>query len=181
MGWTPDGSIAPEHKCIVLGVPHTSVVDFVVAWACYTSLGGTPNIMIKKEFFFWPLGWLLRKMGAVPVDRKKGGNVALHSIQAMRNAEKMHLAIAPEGTRKKTDKWKMGFLTIARACNVPVYLGYFNYRTKHVGTGIRFAVSDNPKDDLKKIQAHYAAMNLEGRHKGHFSCGDVTPKLIQNN
>ena len=110
MGWTAEGSIPPEDKCIVLGVPHTSVVDFVVAWAAYTYMGGTPNIMIKKEFFFWPLGWLLRKMGAVPVDRSKGSNVALHNIQAMKNSEKMHLAIAPEGTRKKTDNWKMGFL-----------------------------------------------------------------------
>ena len=172
-----DGPI-DDAKCIVLGVPHTSVVDFIVAWSFCTSIGLTPNIMIKKEFFFWPLGWLLRKMGAIPVDRGKGSNVAMHSIKAMNEAQTMCLAIAPEGTRKKTDRWKMGFLTIARACNVPVYLGYFDYKTKRVGHGPRFVVSDNPKEDMKRIQAHYAAMNLEGRHKDCFSCGDVEPKLI---
>jgi len=178
MGWKmADGPFA-DSKCIVLGVPHTSVVDFIVAWAYMASLDHTPNIMIKKEFFFWPLGWLLRKMGAIPVDRGKGSNVALHSIQAMKEAETMFLAIAPEGTRKKTDRWKMGFLTIARACNVPVYLGYFNYKIKTIGHGPRFVVSDNPKEDMRRIQAHYASKDLEGRHKDCFSCGNVKPEPL---
>lgn len=179
MGWSAVGEIAPEPKCVLLGVPHTSVVDFVVAWAFYTSIGGTPNIMIKKEFFFWPMGILLRKMGAVPVDRSKGASVAMHSIQTMQKAERMHLAIAPEGTRKKTERWKMGFLTIARLCNVPIYLGYFDYGTKRVGKGVRFMPTDNPKEDLKKIQAHYAALNLKGRKPNSYSCGNVEPKLIE--
>ncbi|MBQ3382497.1 MAG: 1-acyl-sn-glycerol-3-phosphate acyltransferase [Bacteroidales bacterium] len=180
MGWKAEENKIVDTKCIILGVPHTSVVDFIVAWAYGVSIGITPNIMIKKEFFFWPLGWLLRKMGAIPVDRSKGSNVALHSIQAMKEADTMYLAIAPEGTRKKTDRWKMGFLTIARACDVPVYLGYFDYKTKKVGSGPRFAVSDNPKEDMKRIQAHYAAMHLEGRHKDCFSCGNVEPELIKD-
>ena len=180
MGWKAEENKIVDTKCIILGVPHTSVVDFIVAWAYGVSIGITPNIMIKKEFFFWPLGWLLRKMGAIPVDRSKGSNVALHSIQAMKEADTMYLAIAPEGTRKKTDRWKMGFLTIARACDVPVYLGYFDYKTKKVGSGPRFAVSDNPKEDMKRIQAHYAAMHLEGRHKDCFICGNVDPELIKD-
>ena len=180
MGWKAEENKIVDTKCIILGVPHTSVVDFIVAWAYGVSIGITPNIMIKKEFFFWPLGWLLRKMGAIPVDRSKGSNVALHSIQAMKEADTMYLAIAPEGTRKKTDRWKMGFLTLARACDVPVYLGYFDYKTKKVGSGPRFAVSDNPKEDMKRIQAHYAAMHLEGRHKDCFSCGNVEPELIKD-
>ncbi len=179
MGWTAVGGVIEEPKCILLGVPHTSVMDFVIAWAYYSSVGGTANIMIKKEFFFWPIGILLRKMGAIPVDRSKGSNVALHNIQAMKTATNMHLAIAPEGTRKKTDKWKMGFLTIARACNVPIYLGYFDYGFKKVGHGPRFVATDNPKEDMRRIQAHYAAMHLKGRHKDCFSCGNVEPQLIE--
>ncbi len=181
MGWRiAEENPMQDTRCIVLGVPHTSVVDFVVAWAYGASSGITLNIMIKKEFFFWPLGWLLRKMGAIPVDRGKGSNVALSSIKALNQSETMYLAIAPEGTRKKTAHWKMGFLTIARACNVPVYLGYFNYGCKTVGHGPRFAVSDNPKEDMRKIQAHYASMNLKGRHKDCFSCGDVEPQSLEN-
>lgn len=171
MGWRVVEGVAPEDKCIILGVPHTSVKDFVVSWAYYTSCGGTPNIMIKKEFFFWPMGVLLRKMGAIPVDRSRGAVTAKQVIDAIKSADKMHLCIAPEGTRKKTNRWKKGFHTIARQAQIPIYLGYFNYRTKEVGRGIRFVPTDDVNGDLKRIMAHYAAMNLEGRKKGQWDPG----------
>ena len=27
MGWTPDSGAAPERVCVILGVPHTSILD----------------------------------------------------------------------------------------------------------------------------------------------------------
>lgn len=180
MGWTVKEGLVPEPKCVILGVPHTSVKDFVVSWAFYTSVGGTPNIMIKKEFFFWPLGILLRKMGAIPVDRSHGAVTAKHVIDAIKEADRMHLCIAPEGTRKKTRRWKTGFHTIARQAGIPIYLGYFNYRTKEVGRGIRFVPSDDVRSDLKKIMAHYAAMNLEGCKKDQWDPGDEKCLLTEN-
>lgn len=172
IGWKAvDLTPAPEKKCVLLGVPHTSVWDFAISYFYYTSIGGVANIMIKKEFFFWPMGALLKALGAVPVDRGKGAITAKHCIEVLKSSDYMHLAIAPEGTRKKTARWKTGFHTIARAAGVPIYLGYFNWRTKEVGHGPRFEPSDNAQEDLKKIQAHYATMNLEGKHKNCFSCG----------
>lgn len=171
MGWKAVGGPVPEDKCVILGVPHTSALDFLVSFLYYTSVGGRANIMIKKEFFIWPMGPVLRACGAIPVDRSRGANVALHCINALKEADKMHLAIAPEGTRKKTARWKTGFHTIARGAGVPVYLGYFDWSRKEVGRGERFILSDNAKEDLKKIQAHYAKMKMEGYHKGQFSCG----------
>ena len=56
--------------------------------------------MIKGELFWGPLGWLLRKLGGIPVDRKKGSNVALSVIKEMKAQKVVHLALAPEGTRK---------------------------------------------------------------------------------
>lgn len=172
MGWKAMDGVVPEDKCIILGVPHTSAKDFLISWLYYSSVGGTANIMIKKEFFIWPMGVLLRKMGAVPVDRTHGAVTAKHVIDAIKNAKKMHLAIAPEGTRKKTRRWKTGFHTIAKEAGIPIYLGYFDYKTKRVGRGIKFIPSDNAKEDLRKIMAHYAAMEMEGCKKGEFDPGD---------
>ena len=31
-GWQADSGAAPEQKCIILGVPHTSIADFLVAY-----------------------------------------------------------------------------------------------------------------------------------------------------
>ena len=160
-----------EPKCIILGVPHTSGWDFVVSYLYYHSVGGKANVMIKKEFFWGPLAPLLKAMGGVPVDRKRGATVAKQMIDAMNSAKTMHLAIAPEGTRKKTDNWKSGFHTIAKACNVPVYLGYFDWKKKIVGRGIKFEISDDSKADLKKIRAYYKEMGVVGKHPDCFTTG----------
>ena len=49
--------------------------------------------------------------------------------------ERFWLAIAPEGTRKKVQKWKSGFWHIARAANVPILPVYFHYPEKTIGFG----------------------------------------------
>jgi 1-acyl-sn-glycerol-3-phosphate acyltransferase len=168
-GWKTVEPPVEEPKCIILGVPHTSVWDFVISYAYYKSVGGNANVMIKKEFFWGPLGPLLRSLGGVPVDRKHGGTVVRQMIEAFNNSKNMHLAIAPEGTRKPTLKWKTGFHTIAKACNVPVYLGYFDWGTKRIGRGEKFELSDNAQEDLKKIMEIYKKMNLKGRHREGYS------------
>ena len=170
MGWRAIEPPAPENKCIILGVPHTSVMDFIISWLYYTSVGGKANVMVKAEFFVWPLGPLMRYLGAVPVDRKHGANIALQMIEKMRKSEKMHLAIAPEGTRKAVARWKTGFHTIARATGVPVYMGYFDWNTKRVGRGQRIELTDDVNADMERIKAHYREMHLVGKHKDGFIC-----------
>lgn len=169
MGWKAIGGPVPEDKAIILGVPHTSAKDFIISYLFYTSVGGVAHVMIKKEFFWGPMGSLLRSLGAVPVDRKHGAGVAKQMIDEMNKVKTMHLAIAPEGTRKRTAKWKTGFHTIAKSTGAAVYLGYFDWGTKRVSAGERFELSDDARADLEKIKAIYSTMHLEGKHKGCFS------------
>ena len=85
MGWTVDDpNVVPEDKCIILGVPHTSAWDFVISYLFYTSIGGKAKVMVKKEFFFWPIGGLLRKIGGLPVDRKNATRLVLSTIHEMK-------------------------------------------------------------------------------------------------
>lgn len=169
MGWTTVGGTVPEDKAIILGVPHTSAKDFIISYLFYTAVGGVAHVIIKKEFFWGPLGPVLRSLGAVPVDRKHGAGVAKQMIDEMNKVKQMHLAIAPEGTRKKTAKWKTGFHTIAKATGAAVYLGYFDWGTKRVSAGEKFEISDDARADLEKIKAIYRGMNLIGKHKDCFS------------
>ena len=124
LGWKIVGGIAPEKKCIILGVPHTSLWDFFISWIFYKSLGGQSNIIVKKKFFFWPACYLLNYMGAIPVDDSKGASLVKQMVTQFNERDHLHLAIAPEATRKPVARWKGGFHTIARAANVPVYLGF---------------------------------------------------------
>lgn len=168
-GWKSDRVVAPHKKCIIIGVPHTSALDFVLVWIYYTSLGGKMNFLIKKEFFFWPVGYFVRKMGGISIDRSKGANVIRQSIQLFSEREHLQLAITPEGTRKRTTKWKAGFHTIARQANVPVYLTSFDWGRKKMTIWGTFELTDDYKADIKRMKDFYREKGIQGRFPEQFS------------
>ena len=120
--------------------------------------------MVKGELFWGPLGWLLRKLGGIPVDRKKGSNVVLSVIREMKAQKVVHLALAPEGTRQPVKRWKTGFHTIAREIGCPVYMGYFDWGTKRVSRGQKVELTDDARADMARIQQLYEDMHLVGKH-----------------
>ena len=168
MGWKSIGGPVPDKKAVILGVPHTSAWDFVVSYLFYTHFGKKAYVMIKKEFFWGPLNWILRKLGGIPVDRSNPTNMLKSLITEMEKKDEFVIAIAPEGSRKPVKRWKTGYHLIAREVGCPVYLGYFNWTTKEISVGQKFELSDNAREDTEKIQAIYEKMNLEGKHKGKF-------------
>lgn len=168
MGWESVGGPMKEKKAIVLGVPHTSVWDFLVSYLFYTQFGKVAHIMIKKEFFFWPLGPILRACGAVPVDRKSAASMVRSLIHEMDQADEFHLAIAPEGTRKAVKRWKTGFHLIARETGATVYVGYYDWGRKRISVGEPFELTDDPKADMQRIYDIYRPMGIQGKHKDGF-------------
>ena len=169
MGWTTKGGPMKEAKAIVLGVPHTSVWDFVVSYLFYSQFGKVAHCMIKKEFFFWPVGPILRATGAVPVDRKSATTMVKSLISVMEDVDEFHLAIAPEGTRALTPRWKTGFHLIAKETGATVYLGYFDWGKKEISVGEPIVLTDDPKADLERIYDIYRTMGLVGKHKEKFA------------
>ena len=165
MGWTADGGPMPEPKAIVLGVPHTSIWDFMVSYFFYSAFGEVAHVMIKKEFFFWPVGPILRACGCIPVDRSSATGMVKSLIEEMDKVDFFKLAIAPEGTRKPVAKWKTGALFIAKETGVPIYLGYFDWKTRHIGCGEKFTPTGDTKADLEAIQEYYSQMGLEGKNR----------------
>ncbi len=164
MGWKILNGVAPSKKAIIIGVPHTSIWDFVISYFYYTSVGGKAYFIIKKEFFYWPLSVLLKRLGGIPVDRTKGVSVVKQIIQEMNSRDAMHLAITPEGTRKYTKRWKAGFHAIAKATGASVYLGFFDFERKEIGWVSRFEVSDDPEADIRRMKTYYREYGLVARH-----------------
>ncbi len=169
LGWKTVGDVAPENKCIIIGAPHTSSWDFIISWLYYSSLGGTANILIKKEFFFWPAGYILRSMGGIPTDRSKGANVIRQTIQLFNEREYMHLAISPEGTRKRTKNWKAGFHNIAKEANIPIYLGSYDWGKKIVTLGDKLELTDDAKQDIKRMKDYYSEKEVVGKFPDLFT------------
>ncbi len=164
-GWKAVSPVMPHKKAIIIGVPHTSAWDFVISWIYYTSMGGLAHVVIKKEFFFWPVGWFLRKAGCIPVDRSKGAPIVRQIIDAMNKTDGVfHLAMTPEGTREKTTKWKAGFHTIAKATGATVYLGYFDFGKKEIGWYETFELTDSAQEDIKRMKAFYRTTSIKGKY-----------------
>jgi len=175
LGWKAADGPVPEKKCIILGVPHTSIADFIISWLYYTSVGGKARIMIKKDFFKWPLkNFLIDTCGAIPVDRSARGGAFLvrQMVNEFEKRDELHLCLAPEGTRKPVKRWKTGFHTIARAAGVPVYTGFFDWKTKTVGRGEKIELTDDAQEDLKRIRQWYKDKGVVGKKPENFLLGD---------
>lgn len=168
IGWKVGEPPVPEDKCIILGVPHTTIWDFVISYFYYTSVGGDAKIMIKKEAFFWPVGPLLRKLGAIPVDRGNSTALIRSLIKEMEKPGTFHLCIAPEGTRKAIKRWKTGYHYIATQTGIPVYMGYFDWKKKIVGRGQKVELTGNAREDTERIQALYEELHLTGKFPDHY-------------
>lgn len=169
LGWKTIGDSAPVNRCIIIGAPHTSAWDFVISYLFYTSKGAVANILIKKEFFFWPVGYFLKKMGGIPIDRLRGANVIRQTIQLFKERDYMHLALTPEGTRKRTTKWKAGFHIIATEANIPVYLGSFDWGRKEITIGEKFELTDDYKKDILRMKTFYKQKGIQGKFPEQFT------------
>jgi len=125
---------------------------------------------MKKEFFFFPLGPILRALNVIPVDR---GNKENHIVERMVEEFKngmLCIDYNPGGEPEKRKKWKKGFLVIAKEAGVPVYLGRIDYKDKYCTWGPRFEPTGDPDADLKYIMSTYKDANP--RHPENFSAGD---------
>ena len=130
MGFSEVVTETRPEKYIIVMAPHTSNWDFVVGTLYARAEGFQCNFLIKKEWFFWPMGILMRKLGGIPVYRdKKTGSTERLATLAMQSKE-FHLCITPEGTRQPNREWKRGFYYIALKAQLPILLYGLDYRKK---------------------------------------------------
>jgi 1-acyl-sn-glycerol-3-phosphate acyltransferase len=108
-GWKVTEGIPSEvPKCVVAVAPHTSMWDFIIGRLVFWKLGVKTRFLIKKEMFFWPLGPIIRWLGAIPVDRQKRGRLVDHVAALFDQYDSLYIAVTPEGTRKLVKDWKKG-------------------------------------------------------------------------
>lgn len=156
LGWKISGTFNPEiKKSVVIVLPHTSWHDFYIGAFARKLLNVDINYVGKQELFKPPFGWYFKWMGGEPINRVANQN-KVEAISAIFNEkDEFRLAIAPEGTRKKVDKWKTGFYFIALKAQVPIIPVAFDYGTKTVKIGTAFYPTGNLDKDLPVLQAFY--------------------------
>lgn len=167
MGWKLVGSFPKIDKCVVIVAPHTSNLDFFLGLLIRNVMNEEFNFVAKGSLFKWPYGWYFRKMGGMPVDRSKSTNMVEACSSLITESSRIHLTLAPEGSRKKVEKWKTGFYYIAKAANVPIVMVGFDYGKKQIKVSDTNWPSDDIEKDFECYNTFYAGM--EGKIKGSFT------------
>ena len=160
MGWRIEGTVPDVAKMVLLGAPHTSNMDGVLAILSLSALGVRSGTMIKDSAFKGPMGPVLRWVGAIPVDRSSAKRVVAQSIEAFKRSERLWLLIAPEGTRSGAPDWKRGFYYIAHGARVPIMPGIVNYRDKTVTFGPVLHPTGDCEADLQQLFALYRSRGV---------------------
>jgi 1-acyl-sn-glycerol-3-phosphate acyltransferase len=166
-GWTVDVAWPPGPRCVIIVYPHTSNWDFVVGYLAKLAVGLPVHWVGKDTLFRWPVASLLRRMGGIPVNRRERTGIIERLAGELRSRRRMWLAIAPEGTRARTDHWKSGFYYLALAAGVPVGLAFIDYASKVVGLGTYLTLTGDVERDLACVREAYAGK--VGKHPGQAS------------
>lgn len=162
-GWKKVGKY-PENtpKSVMIAAPHTSNWDFFYARAAFFLLGIPVKTTIKKEAMFFPMNLILKSFGVIPIDRSKKSSALSKKnsmvdamVQLFKERNELVIMITPEGTRKYVPRWKTGFYHVAKRANVPIILGYLDYKKRHAGIGPVIYPGDDIDHDMKTIMDFY--------------------------
>jgi 1-acyl-sn-glycerol-3-phosphate acyltransferase len=171
-GWEPEGE-RPRERCFVLiAAPHTSNWDLAFLLAFSAVFDVRISWMGKDALFRPPLGWLMRRLGGIPIVRHRRGNMVAQMAEALENADRLALVVPVEATRAYVPHWKSGFYHIARAANVPIVLGYLDYARRRGGFGPALLPTGDVREDMDAIRDFYE--DKAGRYPDQF--GEVRLK-----
>lgn len=153
-----------EDAGIMVAAPHTSNWDFILMLGVAWLEGMNLQVLVKQELFKGPLGWFLRAVGGIAVDRKNPGSLVEDLIARAKAGERFHLCITPEGTRSKVSNWKSGFYRLSMETGLPVTLAYNDRRDMSVGLGPTFYLTGDVSADMDKMRAFFdGKVGVNGR------------------
>ncbi len=156
MGWKLVGEVPKEvKKAVLVCAPHTSNWDFPLALASFAIADLKVNYFIKKSWFFFPINFFFKATGGVPVDRSKNHGLVDYMTQLLKESDEIIVAVPAEGSRSWVPKWKTGFYHIAKAANVPLILGFVDFKNKEVGFGSMHNLSGDFEKDMSRIQKFF--------------------------
>ncbi|QYF94166.1 lysophospholipid acyltransferase family protein [Massilia sp. PAMC28688] len=174
-GWRTEGmspdEIAAYPKYVLIAAPHTSNWDFPITLMLCFQLRLRVYWMAKASLFSWPIGWLSRWLGGIPIDRSASNNTVQTTIKAFQERERLAVIVAPEGTRGKVTHWKTGFYHMAHGAGVPIAMAYLDYARKRGGIGRMFVTTGDITADMAEIQQFYSG--ISGKHRDKFDASTV--------
>lgn len=171
MGWTEHVTVALPEKVIICLAPHTSNWDFLLGELYSHAEGFKSNFLMKKEWFFWPLGPIFRHLGGIPVYRDKHTSLTDNLAAEARKTARFRLCVTPEGTRSLNPDWKKGFYFIALKAELPILLFGLDYKRKLIECTRVVVPNGDVDSQMREIKLYFK--DYKGRHPELFTIGDV--------
>ena len=154
-GWRITGSKPPQKKAVVVAAYHTSNWDGFMLIMAVLALKVRSVWIVKQELMWFPLGNIMRALGALPIDRMGMHGVTNLIVDEFKRRDEMILILSPEGTRHKVTRWKRGFYVIAKSAGVPIVLAGIDYKSKSMGFGPVFTPSGDLDKDVIILREFY--------------------------
>ncbi len=171
MGWTAEVTEAHPDKYIICLAPHTSNWDFLIGQLYNGATGMSSNFLMKKEWFFWPLGPIFKRLGGIPVWRDKKTSMTDNLAETARQLKTFRLCITPEGTRSATTEWKKGFYYIALKAELPILLYGVDYERRHIECTKTIIPNGDIDQQMREIKLYFS--KFKGKKPENFTIGDT--------
>ena len=172
LGWTKEVTEVLPEKFIICLAPHTSNWDFIIGQLYARAEGIKSNFLMKKEWFFWPLGTFFKRIGGIPVCRSKHQRMTDSLAEQALQMKRFGLCISPEGTRSANPEWKRGFYFIALKAQIPIFLYGIDYEKKKIVCTKSFVPSGDVEKEMREIKLYYK--DFKGRKPKLFTIGDIS-------
>lgn len=171
MGWSKEIDQPHPSKYIICLAPHTSNWDFLIGQLFAGANGLRSNFLMKKEWFFWPLGALFRKLGGIPVWRTKHTSLTDNLAETAKKSTMFHLCITPEGTRSRNPNWKKGFYYIALKAGIPILLYGVDYEKKRIQCTKTITPNGDIDAQMREIKLYFN--DFKGKNPDKFTIGEI--------
>lgn len=158
LGWRFEGVVPDIPKMVIVGAPHTSNCDFFLFLAALHHFDIKVRFLGKHTLFRRPFGFLFRRWGGIPVNRRRAAGVVDQVKKAFDTADRLILVIAPEGTRGAAPRWKSGFFEIAERVGVPVVPAGVDGANKTVTIGAPLPVGLTRDETMDRLREFFTDM-----------------------
>jgi 1-acyl-sn-glycerol-3-phosphate acyltransferase len=158
MGWQLAGERPTHDHYVLIAAPHTSNWDLPLMLVFAAAFDIKVTWMAKHSLFYAPIGWIMRKLGGMPIARHKSGKIVDAMVEAFETTPHLVLVVPTEGTREKAEYWKSGFYHIARQASVPIVPSFLDFGRKRGGFGPALETTGDMRADMQFFRDFYRGM-----------------------
>ena len=156
MGWKVAGSIPNEKRILIVAAPHTSNWDFVIGMGALLGLNAKIRWIGKHTLFKPGISWFFRWLGGIPVNRKNPASLIEDVSNMIKKDRGLMIGVAPEGTRKKINRWKTGFLRIAKTTHSKILFISIDAPSKTIQiASTLFTPTEDKENDLEFVKSYF--------------------------